>query len=235
VLLAAAVCPYPPVIVPEVAAGAARELDALRACCDAAVRRLIELRPELVVAVGPGPEGSGVREYDSKARGSLVPYGVDLAIGPSHTPRALLPLSLTVGAWLLQRSGWTGDRRFVAVGADLEPEACRAVGERLVTLADRVALLVLGDGSARRTEGGPGHLDARAAEYDAAIRGALELGDAGTLADLDPRLAADLLVGGRPAWQVLAGAAGDAQVEARVLADEAPYGVGYFVATWIPS
>ena len=40
-LVAAAVCPHPPLLVPEVAGAAAPELDDLRAACDVAVARLL--------------------------------------------------------------------------------------------------------------------------------------------------------------------------------------------------
>ncbi len=233
-LVAAAVCPHPPVIVPEVAAGAAPELVALRAACDEAMKHILGTRPELLIAVGPGPDGSGVREYGPDACGSFAPYGVDVVIGTDASGAIHLPLSLSVGAWLMQRNGWNGQRSHVAVGGDLDPDTCQVVGERLASSADRVALLVLGDGSARRSEKSPGYVDARAAAYDADIRRALEHGDLQALRNLDPELADDLLVGGRSSWQVLTGAARDLDVEAKLLADEAPYGVGYFVATWTP-
>jgi hypothetical protein len=74
-------------------------------------------------------------------------------------------------------------------------------------------LLVVGDGSARRTEKAPGHLDPRAADVDdaivAAISGAAE-GGLDRLLELDPELCADLLVAGRAPLQVLAAAAGSA-------------------------
>lgn len=72
-------------------------------------------------------------------------------------------------------------------------------------------LLVVADGSARRTEKAPGHLDPRSHEVDAAIvasiRGAAD-GGLAALLDLDPDLCADLLVAGRAPLQVLAAAAG---------------------------
>jgi len=37
VLVAAAVCPHPPLLVPQLAAGGAPDLDKVRAACDAAV------------------------------------------------------------------------------------------------------------------------------------------------------------------------------------------------------
>jgi hypothetical protein len=61
---------------------------------------------------------------------------------------------------------------------------------------------------------------------------ALGKADAAALAALDPDLSRELQVAGRAAWQVLAGAAGGDGFSAGLLADEAPYGVGYLVAAW---
>ncbi|NEB18392.1 hypothetical protein G3I46_18060, partial [Streptomyces coelicoflavus] len=52
-LVAAAVCPCPPLLVPEVASGAAPELDAARAACTDALGVLAASRPDRLVLVGP--------------------------------------------------------------------------------------------------------------------------------------------------------------------------------------
>jgi hypothetical protein len=232
VLVCAVVCPHPPAIVPEIAAGAAPGLDALRTACDEALQRLLDSEPNLLVAVGPAPDGTGVREYGAAAPGSLFRYGLDVPRPSSES--ACLPLSLSVGAWLLRRSGWQGERCYVAIGEDADAGACDDLGKELATRANRVGLLVLGDGSARRSEKAPGYIDCRAASYDAGVRQALEHGDKHALRNLDATLAAELLAGGRAAWQVLAGAARHIDVEASLLSDQAPYGVAYFVAVWTP-
>jgi len=99
----------------------------------------------------------------------------------------------------------------------------------------RQAMLVLGDGSASRTPQAPGYFDERAEPYDAAVAQALATADAQALAALDPVLSRELHVAGLPAWRLLADAAAASGVEydADLLYDEAPYGVGYFVATWL--
>lgn len=220
-------------MVPELAAGAASELDALRAACDDAVQRMVDSEPNLVVAVGPDVEGSEVREFPADAYGSFAAYGVDIGVGSPDPGQQRLPLSLSVGAWLLRRCAWDGQPLFVALGTDVDRDTCLGMGKQLARRADRVALLVLGDGSARRSEKAPGYVDTRAVPYDSEIRRALELGDAPALAELDPEVSAELLVGGRTAWQVLAGAAEGLDVDATLLAEDCPYGVGYFVASWI--
>src|SRR5215469_16661147 len=56
VLVAAAVCPHPPLLVPEVMGAAGLrpggEMDAVRSACDAAVTGLAAAEPDLVVVIG---------------------------------------------------------------------------------------------------------------------------------------------------------------------------------------
>jgi hypothetical protein len=232
-LVAAAVCPCPPLLVPEVASGAAPELDSLRAACDTALRAVLAAEPEVVWVVGPDAEHSS---FDGGGTGSFQPYGVDLAVtmgrggAPSQEP---LPSSLTVGAWLLERAGWTGDARGLAVPDYLEAALCGANGVRLAQSAPRVGLLVLGEGSARRSVKAPGYLDERAEGFDAVIaRGLATADEDGALAALDDELAFELMASGRAPWQVLAAAAAGNGLRAELLYEDAPYGVGYFVAVW---
>ncbi|MFH8384884.1 hypothetical protein ACH4E7_28750 [Kitasatospora sp. NPDC018058] len=230
-LVAAAVCPCPPLLVPEVAAGAAPELDELRAACDEALAALVAAEPELVVVVGAGPEAE---VWTEGGAGSFHRYGVALVAklpgerveGPELAP------SLTVGAWLLERAGVTLPTHACAVPADAPADRMLGLGQGLAGLADRVALLVLGDGSACRSVKAPGYLDERAEGFDAALAAALASADLPALAALDSGLAAELKAEGRAPWQVLAGAAEGAGLTARLGYQDAPYGVGYFVASW---
>jgi hypothetical protein len=229
VLVAAAVCPHPPLLVPELAAGAAAELDGLRAACDAAVASVLAADADQLVVVGDGPVTSPL---PSVAWGSLASYGVDIVVGTPDGPPTL-PLSLTIGRWLLdlQASAPT-DPVFFRVSADADAPRCASLGADLAERAPRVAMLVMGDASARRSLKGPGYLDERAAPYDEAVARALADADTAALLALDPALSAELLVAGRAAWQVLAGAAEGGSWSAAVTYDEAPYGVTYLVATW---
>lgn len=229
VLVAAAVCPHPPLLVPELAAGAAPELDALRAACDDAVASLLAARPDRIVVVGSAPESA---DLPHGGTGSFAPFGVDVTVclGAGEAPD--LPLSLTVAAWLLARTPVAVPVSGLAVAADADAADCLAAGADLVRDDTRTALLVMGDGSACRTEKAPGYLDPRAEPYDAAVARALADADPLALAGLDPDLSEELWVAGRAAWQVMAGAADGAGLGARLTYDEAPYGVGYFVAVW---
>ncbi|MEU5784216.1 hypothetical protein [Micromonospora lupini] len=238
-LVAAAVCPHPPLLVPEVAGAAAGELDDLRAACDLAVRRLLAADPDAVVLLGVGPSTGPIRP---PATGTLQPWGVDLDVPliPGQPDRgAVLPLSLTVGAWLLARNAESSAVAAAPVSAaqvtaDAGPVEVAALAEQVAGSGDRVALLVLGDGSACRGEKAPGYDDQRALPYDKRVAAALAEADLDALRDLDAGLSAQLKVAGRASWQVLAEAARSSGGGWRgeLLHDSAPYGVAYFVASW---
>jgi hypothetical protein len=217
VVSAIAFCPSPPLLVPELAAGAAGELDPLRAACRAAVSRLLATGPDQVIVIGTG---SGGGRFPPGTTGSLAGYGVPVTAAlPGAPPRpGPLPLPLTLGAWLLSGAG--------------VPCAGLAVDGNQPELPDAPAYLVVGDGSARRSEQAPGYVDQRAEPFDAGIAAALAAGDAAALRELDPVLGADLLAAGVPAWRAVGNALAGRRFEADLLYDAAPYGVGYFVAIW---
>jgi hypothetical protein len=236
VLVAAAVCPHPPLLVPGVASGATGETDDLRAAAAAAVQALVDSEPALLVVVGAAPQ---VGPCGSEARGSLASYGVDLLVG-TGTGEATLPLSLTIGLWLLEQHAPDVPRLLFGVHPETEPDRCATLGATLADRETRVAMLVMGDGSARRSVKGPGYLDARAEAFDDGVAAALAAVAPQSLHDLDPVLAGELLVAGRAPWQVLAGAAEARAAAAPALTGDlryaaAPYGVCYFVATWLPA
>ncbi|MFK4102604.1 class III extradiol dioxygenase subunit B-like domain-containing protein [Streptomyces sp. NPDC019531] len=233
-LVAAAVCPCPPLLVPEVAAGAAPELDAARAACTDALGVLAAARPELLVVVGPA-ERSGRGVLPEGTRGSFRGFGVDLDVrlGRDAESERELPASLAVAAWLLDRTDWSdAPIEGLGVGEPLEPERCIQTGRGIAARAERVALLVMGDASACRTLKAPGYLDERAAPFDAAVARALGGADVAALQSLDAELAYELKASGRACWQVLAGAAEGVGLGGSLLYEDAPYGVGYMVATW---
>ncbi|MGH8860148.1 MAG: hypothetical protein ACRDVG_02765 [Jatrophihabitantaceae bacterium] len=213
---AVAFLPHPPVLVPDVAQGAAAELDDLRAACRVAIAR-VAAPGRSVVVIGPGPVS---RCHARDARGTFAGFGVPVEVGDSGADE--LPLSLTVGVWLARESG-----RAVAAAVGIAPD--RAVPD----LGDGdTALLVMGDASARRSTAAPGYLDERAEGYDAEVARALAAGDPAALGALDLGLGAQLLAAGAPAWAAAATLLGTRTYDAELLYDDAPYGVGYLVAAW---
>ena len=210
-IIAAAVCPHPPVLVPELASGAASELDDVRSAALASVANLVSIEPDRVVIVGTGELAEPV---DESAGGTLAGHGVDVRAGGDDI---VLPLSLTIGAWLLDQAGWGGPRTYTTTSVPTD---------------DRAALLVMAGGSARRSLKAPGYLDERAEAHDAAIGAALANGDADALASLDVHLGDELLAPGARALVVLGEMTKGADITARLRWDGAPFGVGYWVADW---
>jgi len=236
-LIAAAVCPHPPLLIPEATGspGAAdAELGRLRTACHQAVAALLAERPDLIAVVGGAPL---TVEYPPHAPGRLHDYGVPFTVGDPGEPA--LPLSLTIGKWLLAnhpvpQAAWWG------IASDAPPGDCLALGQKLALLAPWVALLALGDGPARRARAAPHAADPEAGRYDDQLAGALAAADPAALAALDPREDRPLEIAGRAAWQVLAGAAGDGPgdeqsqhaFDAELRYRGAPFEVSYVVASW---
>lgn len=229
-LVAACLCPHPPLLLPGVCLAEPDWLDELRAACASAVRRLIAARPERVVVVG----GASTRgSWDETAGGTMAPFG---AVGVrAGGPDDVLPLALTVGAHLLDVAGWTGPRGYLALDALAPAAEQAATGRGAVAGPARTALLVLGDGSAKRSTRAPGYLDHRAAGFDRVAVEALRTRDAPSLFGLDHVLAEQLWVAGVAGWRALAGAWSVESPQSApgvVQYDAAPLGVGYFVITW---
>src|SRR6201989_807492 len=131
-LIAAAVCPHPPVLVPERTGAsdpAAPELDRLRAACRDTVAVLLGAAPDLLVMAG----GAGqTAEYPPAAGGSLRDFAVPFTVGADP----VLPLSLTIGKWLIAWAAspsppftWQG----IASGTPVAD--CLSLGEKLAALA----------------------------------------------------------------------------------------------------
>ncbi len=98
------------------------------------------------------------------------------------------------------------------------------------TSVDPTGVLVVGNGSAKRTLKAPGHLDERAEVFDDDLRRALLEPLPAALRALDEQLAEEM-------WADVAGirALGDLltpAVTAEVTYDDAPYGVQYWVIRW---
>lgn len=91
------------------------------------------------------------------------------------------------------------------------------------------AVLVMANGSARRSEKAPGHLDERAHAFDEALGAALARGDVTALAGIDPVLAAELWATGTEAFAALGGLVVE---ESQVDYDDDPFGVAYWVVRW---
>jgi hypothetical protein len=158
-------------------------------------------------ACATGPVGVLItEEVVGDPQWSLAGFGRTLGDG---TP---VGLAEGIGRWLLHGR----PAAILAPGADLTPYT---------------GLLVMGDGSAARTEKAPGHLPWQAAAFDDGILDALRQGDPGGLAGVDQELAREVVAAGAPAWQALGRSVAEV-TEAVVDVATDPYGVLYVVARW---
>lgn len=206
-IAAACFLPHPPLLLAEYAS-LADPGQPLRNRCRAALAELAAIGPEqLIVLTGA--------DRDAPAVSSRRPLGArvagELAAGVEGLPP---PLEVVV-----------------PFDADLEEVTAAASRLRHLAQGAPTGVLVLGDGSARRGEKAPGYIDERSFPFDAQVTQALAVGDPGSLRRLDPVLAADLMVAGRAAWQVLAAAASGPATVVSAYADD-PFGVLYHVAVW---
>lgn len=233
-ITAAALVPHPPLLLAGIGGGHDPLAD-LRSVCVEAVRSVVVGAEEMVVVGGD----------DTSARHDMA-RAVDVRRFGTTAPRLAtrgLPLSLGVGARLLDEAGWTGPRQGHTLAWDADAARVDALADSLVdSSADgvtarpaRIGVVVLGDGAARLDPRGPGALDDRAIDLEETLAKALADGDATALAELDPTLAVELMVLGRAALGFLGALAlrQSAEPRATLLHREEPFGVGYLAATWL--
>jgi hypothetical protein len=231
-ITAAAIVPSPPLLARELT-GREVVLPELREACAVAVGRLLAGPADIVAVVGAGPRTAVWEPGGCLNPSAWGPAARARLAGPRAAPgQPGLPLALGIGATLLDEAGYAGPRVLQAI-EDAAPAAdCLAVGAEVARLGPRVALLAVGDGSARCTPAAPGYFDERAAAFTASAEAALRDGDMAALAGLDASLATELMATGRAAWQVLAGAVGaQRRAPGDVLYADAPFGVSYLVVT----
>ncbi len=218
--------PSPPLLLPEYV-GLADPGAELRTRCVAAL--------DVVLGAADDPGGT-VEEV-------LVVCGHDPLADP-----LLRPLGVRVGRHLLSLAGWTGpvDELVVPATGPFQPDLDRladlsrfvdpdqlADSDRLADLDPRRRLvLVVGDGSARRSEKAPGHLDEGSFAVDESILAALATGDTAALLALDPDTCDALMVTGRAPLQHVAHLLRGRRVEADLVWSGDPWGVMYWVAVW---
>jgi len=217
--------PCAPALVPEIGRGLDAELGDVRAALASVIRSREIIHRSIaeignpahrLALIGPGATSAA---YGPGDRGSFAGFGVDLEValqGSGGT--AVMPQALAVGTYFARTAV-----RAWAIGAN--------GGTPDIDEEGPTTLVVLGDGSARRTEKAPGYFDERAAGYDEAVRAALASGDPTQLAALDAGLGAELLASGAPVWHAVARLLTRTfRADVRYAGD--PFGVEYLVALW---
>lgn len=248
VLASVVFVPSAPLLVPEVAGPGATDTEAVRAATRAAGRELAGAATSWV-AIGAGDDDSTA---PGGLAGSFRRYGVDVAVslgvpGPrTRVPEPEqaaaqhldLPLSMLIAGWLRAESGVPRVEPVTTAPGSAAAD-CARLGAELRTAVDsdpaRVGVLVVADGATALSARSPGGgLRPAAVDLQRRIDEALADADTAALAALDPEECAHAGVAGRPAWQVAAALCSGRRWVSRVLYRDAPFGVGYTVATWTP-
>ena len=235
---AAALVPHPPLLLRELG-GAQDPVADLRAACLATVRAVVA-GAERVAVVGGADTArrwDPTAEVDVRRFGAARPRpaGASPPPSPPPSPPLSLPLSLGVGVRLLAEAGWGGPVVAHSLAWDADGAALEALAVELAAAPGRTAVVVLGDGSARRGERAPGYLDERAFPFDDAVAKALADGEAAEIAALDAGLARELMVTGATAFRFLGvlGRQQERRPEAALTFRDDPFGVSYLAATWL--
>lgn len=216
-----AIVPSAPVMVPELGRDADPQLSQLTAAVRAAAATL----PDRWVVLGVGPRRVQV---PADAVGTFAGYGADLSVRLApHADGAVaeLPLCALIAGWLRAQVNPAATAQVQVLPDELTPEQALAAGRELRAGLDGAGVLVVADGAATLTPAAPGGFDPDSVAVQQLWDDTLAAADVAALARLDGVL-------GKVAYQALAGLAGPGAA-ATELYRGAPYGVGYFVGTWV--
>lgn len=230
-LSAIAVVPSAPVMVPQLASGAAPECDELRA----AVLRAAGELPDRWVAIGVAAADEVI---ESGSAGTFAGYGVDVPVtlgpetlGTEATVRPL-PLCALITGWVRGQCNPRGSAQVRAYAAGHDASAALSIGRALRAeidaTADPIGVLVIADGANTLIPSAPGGHDPASVPVQEALDDALATADVAALAQVGGGIV------GAVAFEVLAGLAEPTSWSAREYYRGAPYGVGYFAGVWVP-
>ena len=227
-LSAISIIPSAPVLVPELAGGAADEVAELRAAMIAAAATL----PQRWVVIGVGA-ADGV--IGSDRVGTFAGFGVDVLVrlSPQADGQPVeMPLCALIGGWIRSQAQPDARAQVRVYAESHDAGAAVELGRRLRSEIDLssepTGVLVVADGANTLTPAAPGGYQPADVEVQDALDDALAGGDVAALAQLPAQ------VGGRVAFGVLAGLAGPTPRSVKELYRAAPYGVGYFAGVWQP-
>jgi hypothetical protein len=228
VLSAISIIPSAPVLVPELAGGAADEVADLRSAMVAAAAAL----PLRWVVVGVG-DADGV--IDADRVGTFAGFGVDVVV--RFSPQAVgqpveMPTCALIGGWIRSQAQPDAHAQVRVYAESHDAHTAVELGRRLrrdIDLSNEsTGVLIVADGVTTLTPAAPGGYQPNDAAVQDALDDALASGDVSALTRLPAQ------VRGRVAFGVLAGMAEPAPRSAKELYRAAPYGVGYFAGVWQP-
>ena len=229
---AVVVCPPAPFLIPGIAPNLRAAAGTVAQASRRAVVQLADVDRIVVLAAAArrGRLGPGTRLSGSVFGRSDVPAVAPVNLPgapPSHSAVSASPGAVVAG-YLLDGAGI---RRSTEV-VDLERGDADSAAELLFALPDAVGILAVADGAAAHGPGAPMAQDDRAGQVDRRLAAALAAGSPADLATAteDDDLLTTVGVTAVEVFRALARL--PAPQAAALLARDAPFGVGYLVATW---
>jgi len=261
-LLGTCVVPHPPLIIPEIGRGEERGIQATIAAYKKAAAWVMEKEPETIVITSPhakmyadymqistgaGAQGSfasfGHPEltfqaaYDESFISHLAQLSaqIKLSAGTLGKQDGSLDHGTMIPLYFLQQAGYAG--KIVRIGlSGLSRDHHYALGALIArTAADlnrRVVFVASGDLSHKLNPDGPYGFDPAGPVFDARMGECFRSGDFLSLLMTPADLANSAAECGLRSFWIMAGALDRQQVNASLLAQEGPFGVGYAVATF---
>ncbi len=247
-------CPGAPLLVPGVAPALVATVPDLLESCRLAVASLAGADRILLLTSGPRMRDRGTRATrptvlhppgtpisSAALTGGGWPAHFDglLSTGTPATPTAVAVaaragVGVVVGAALL--AGGLINLPTTAVELGDEGASPAELYAAAGSSADRIGVLLIGEGSAARGPDSPAGPQREAADLDGQLGRALADGDPSALSgavSIGRAVADRLMFSAGPGFAALAALTADrAPLLAHLLYDEAPFGVGYLVATW---
>src|ERR1700761_1143520 len=118
-ITAAALCPSPPLLMSPLN-GAEPVLPELRQACLDLVGELLAAGPDVVAVAGAGEETT---RWPPGSASGLAPFAPGAGLGPGALPSAVL-----AGCWLLDKSGYRGERLLLSVDCAESVAGCARIG-----------------------------------------------------------------------------------------------------------
>jgi AmmeMemoRadiSam system protein A len=257
--------PHPPVIVPAVGHGREREASATIAAYEEVARRIAALTPDTLVIssphsvmytdylhVSPGADARGdLSQFDAAGERVDLPYDTEfvrelcrraqdagIAAGTEGERDASLDHATMVPLhFILERYQ---DFSLVRMGlSGLGPMAHYRMGQQVAATAEalgrRVVYVASGDLSHKASEASSYGFAPEGPEFDEMIGHVFSTGDFLPLLTVDPGMAERAAECGLRSFQIMAGALDRTPVSAELLSLEAPFGIGYGTAAFLPT
>lgn len=263
-LLGTCVVPHPPLIIPDIGRGEERKIGATIAAYDEAAEWVVGQKPETIVITSPhakmyadylqlssGAAASGSfasfghpelniqAEYDEQLVEHIAGLAdkIKLPAGTLGRQDGSLDHGTMIPLYFLQKAGFNG--KIVRIGlSGLSREHHYALGvliaQAAAELKRRVVLVASGDLSHKLKADGPYGFDPAGPVFDERMGQCFQKGDFLHLLTTPAELADSAAECGLRSFWIMAGALDRHQVNARLLSQEGPFGVGYAVAVFEP-